>query len=209
MANEKLKEQNIQKVLEASMQCFLRYGIENTQMKDIASAAGVSIRSISRYFANKDELVVQVTQFHIALQKEREEELLAELQASEQPAIEKVRQYLLLIKQAFWNNYEFCIFLANSELYLGQTDTNQQTSLVFFDHFCYLTHILRDFLNAGIEQGSITKITDVEMEAKMLCQSYFGFLIQLALTRVNKRYSDREYDAIINYYIKRVCDNLN
>jgi AcrR family transcriptional regulator len=48
----------IQQVLfEAVHECFVRYGPEKTSIEDVASSAGLSRRTVYRYFRTRDELV--------------------------------------------------------------------------------------------------------------------------------------------------------
>ena len=47
-------------ILDAAEKLFLEAGIENTRMIDIAQQAGITRVTLYRYFANRDEVAVEV-----------------------------------------------------------------------------------------------------------------------------------------------------
>ncbi|MEM9090635.1 MAG: TetR/AcrR family transcriptional regulator [Cyanobacteria bacterium P01_F01_bin.53] len=47
-----------EKIIQAAIRTFIRYGAKKTSMTDIASAAGVSRQTLYDLFGNKDELIV-------------------------------------------------------------------------------------------------------------------------------------------------------
>ena len=46
-----------EKILNASISCFERFGMRRATMEDIAQSAGVSRKTVYRYFATKNELI--------------------------------------------------------------------------------------------------------------------------------------------------------
>lgn len=53
-----LREQNIRLVTEKALDCFIKKGINNTRVSEIAEAAGLTERSVYRYFAAKSDIVI-------------------------------------------------------------------------------------------------------------------------------------------------------
>ena len=58
MSMQEVREQNIALVTQTALACFVENGIEKTTIRDIAQHAGLTERSVYRYFAGKDELVI-------------------------------------------------------------------------------------------------------------------------------------------------------
>ena len=58
MSMQEVREQNIALVTQTALACFVKNGIEKTTIRDIAQHAGLTERSVYRYFAGKDELVI-------------------------------------------------------------------------------------------------------------------------------------------------------
>ena len=61
MSLQEVREQNIALVTQTALACFVENGIDKTTIRDIAHRAGLTERSVYRYFATKDELVVAAT----------------------------------------------------------------------------------------------------------------------------------------------------
>lgn len=80
-----------QAILEAAVKRFRYYGIAKTTMQEIAQDAGVAVGTLYLYFKNKDELVVACTGEFV----ERHRREIDEILATDLPADEKIRRYVL------------------------------------------------------------------------------------------------------------------
>ena len=58
MSLEEVRAKNIQLVSEKALDCFTKNGIANTKVADIAKAAGLTERSVYRYFEAKSDIVI-------------------------------------------------------------------------------------------------------------------------------------------------------
>ncbi|NLC72514.1 MAG: TetR/AcrR family transcriptional regulator [Ruminococcaceae bacterium] len=58
MSLQELREKNIERVTEEALNCFIENGVERSKISDIARRAGLTERSVFRYFPNKTELLV-------------------------------------------------------------------------------------------------------------------------------------------------------
>lgn len=57
MSQEEMRKRNKELVIEKALDYFIKYGIENTKIKDIAKASGLTERSVYRYFEEKSDIV--------------------------------------------------------------------------------------------------------------------------------------------------------
>src|SRR5262245_32919973 len=48
------------RIFKAAVGCFSRYGLRRTTMDDVATAAGVSRKTVYNYFTNKSSLIAEV-----------------------------------------------------------------------------------------------------------------------------------------------------
>ena len=58
MSLEELREQNIRLVTDKALECFIKNGISNTKVSEIAAAAGLTERSVYRYFPTKSDILI-------------------------------------------------------------------------------------------------------------------------------------------------------
>ena len=56
MSLDELKTQNIRTVTEKALVCFIKNGITNTKVSEIAKTAGLTERSVYRYFPTKSDI---------------------------------------------------------------------------------------------------------------------------------------------------------
>ena len=58
MSLEELRQRNVALVTEKALQSFIANGIDKTKVSDIAKAAGLTERSVFRYFATKSDIII-------------------------------------------------------------------------------------------------------------------------------------------------------
>ncbi len=57
---KRLRAPTRDRIIEATYECFERFGIQKTTITDITSAAGLTRRTVYKYFSNKDEIVSEI-----------------------------------------------------------------------------------------------------------------------------------------------------
>ena len=67
-----------EKIVEVTRQLFASQGVENTSVRQIASAAGVNIAAINYHFGGRDNLVKTIFEMFIRALDEKRDALLAE-----------------------------------------------------------------------------------------------------------------------------------
>lgn len=210
MPNELRKEENIHKTLEAGVRCFLRDGIERTQLLDVVAEAGVSKRSLLRYFKNKEKFVIAVLKF----MGERQREYGCQLYYADLPkdctGLEACKAYFAAVKQIFYEHPRYFSLLAEGELYLSHVQS-QAAGVIdnYLGNFTASARSFQDLLEKGVKDGSITNLKNLDAKAGgVLCQSFFGMLIHLSLVYAMNIYSMEECVCIIDKYIDSIMRNL-
>lgn len=65
-----MEEKDIkERILKGAMELFLKYGVRSVSMDDIARHLSVSKKTLYQYFADKDEIVSKVAEFHLLHEK--------------------------------------------------------------------------------------------------------------------------------------------
>jgi len=85
---ERRKEQKKNSILQASLDLFMKYGIQKVSVSEIAKEANVSQVTIYNYFGSKDDLIQEVILFYVDQVWEEYEELLSH----DIPFPEKIKQ---------------------------------------------------------------------------------------------------------------------
>jgi AcrR family transcriptional regulator len=86
-ANQQIREERCQQILEAALKIFARKGLTDTRIADIAAATGMSQGLIYRYFASKEEVFATLVGGVLQLTLE----LAGQAAALPGPALEKLR----------------------------------------------------------------------------------------------------------------------
>jgi TetR/AcrR family transcriptional regulator, repressor for uid operon len=96
-----LHERRRDELLEAAEQCFIERGFHRATIQDIASAAGVSLGLMYRYYKNKDAIIIAVAE----REREATVELISELQTVTDFKAELLRVMQTLLQESTEPNY--------------------------------------------------------------------------------------------------------
>ena len=75
----------LENIISKSGELFLRYGVKNLTMDEIAKQLGMSKKTIYQYVTNKSDLVQKVMQAHL----DREDVFMKEVQKTSKDALEE------------------------------------------------------------------------------------------------------------------------
>ena len=94
MSLQEVREQNFALVKQPALACFVENGIDKTTIRDIAHRAGLTERSVYRYFATKDELVVAAAFLYWARAKAQAAQARVSARQPGMTGIEEIRVLL-------------------------------------------------------------------------------------------------------------------
>ena len=118
MSLEDLREQNKQTAVQAALLCFSTNGIDNTKISDIACQAGLTERSLYRYFETKADLVLAAALLFWERIVQESEMVYRHTRLQELEGAEQIR----LIFKAYANQYFIAkkelVFIQEAEAYL-------------------------------------------------------------------------------------------
>ena len=180
MSLEELRERNKSLVTKRALECFVRSGIDNTKIKDIAKLAGLTERSAYRYFETKTDLVQAAAYL---FWNNTLEEIRGRVEASrisELSGIEQIRALLYQYSNLYFENRQGVLFTLDAEMYLfsaGRSKTLNRPP----ERFDTSTSPLVLAIRRGLEDGSVS----MEIDAKELYynsyDSILGVMQKLAL----------------------------
>ncbi|NCB52675.1 MAG: TetR/AcrR family transcriptional regulator [Clostridia bacterium] len=211
MPNEDLRERNVRNVLEQAVACFKELGIELTTLTEIARRAGVTARSIQRYFGTKDNLIQNAMS---VLYEELYAEMRINVESEEFCKKNGFRQVidLLLLRATLAKRNPYAInSVTEYEMYFTRQG-NRFEDCAFSEnsaYFNYVTERLKCALSKGITDGSIRADADEEAAVDLLSLAYKGLLQRVSIIYVNgdiqEQLSAQKY---IDAFIKMVALTL-
>jgi AcrR family transcriptional regulator len=184
MPNEAIRIRNIEKALETTYELCLENGIENTTKEMVARKSGLSRKSIDRYFRNKLDCVVQVAESVLAGIRDEMRERYPDSLFTDNSytGAELLKRYLVDVKALFLKDPRVFVLYSEFRVFVyhhGDYDTKEYVLLM--DRLGNRNLRLKIY-NLGVKDGSFPKDMDVEHEERILCDSYFGFLANLAMS---------------------------
>ncbi|MDR0954173.1 MAG: TetR/AcrR family transcriptional regulator [Rikenellaceae bacterium] len=153
-----------QKIVQGATEQFVMYGVRSVTMDDIASALGISKRTIYEQFTNKKELLTAVVD-HVQSQQECHEQQLAE-------NAETILDEFFLMFNAIDERYQsigkftFDVGKYYPEIYEEKYHAYYQKAL----------ERLKDRMQLGIEQGVILPTLNLEFSTYMLLEMIYNVI---------------------------------
>ncbi|MEA4854330.1 MAG: TetR/AcrR family transcriptional regulator [Christensenella sp.] len=210
MANEELREANKERVLQAAIWCFLHMGIESTTRMSIAKKAGVTERSVQRYFGNLESLRLEAMKVFMrdysTMLYTRYQERISEKDSG----AERLKVFL--------KTYAYSIEIDDPKISLvaHEIEIHFIKNRIPFD--CVNAgiydantrdNLIHELLQKGKTDGSINASVDIEKIYMYIITTFPGMLVRTAMLSRNDFYtgSDMLTRTIIDQYID-VLDGL-
>ncbi|MBL7851897.1 MAG: TetR/AcrR family transcriptional regulator [Cyclobacteriaceae bacterium] len=126
-----MEEKDIkERILRGAQELFMKYGVRSVSMDDIARHLSVSKKTLYQYFADKDEIVTMVAEFHLRHEQQQYETLrssaenaideLVKISTCIKRDLQKMNPSLLFDLQKYhpkaWN-----VWLGHKQQYMGQS----------------------------------------------------------------------------------------
>lgn len=186
------KHKNKEKVIQMALEFFCDQGIENSKVSDIATKAGITERTVFRYFATKSDLVLAAALYfwenaQTNIRAQMEKNLRGALKG-----IDKVRFILNQYASLYESSKKELIFCDCAETYLNRSDR-----LVLLSHrppidFYQSTDPLAKAIKEGIEDGSILPNKNIGLIYLNTYDGLLGFMQKLALSEENNRLAENK-----------------
>lgn len=211
MANELVRIKNVKNVLEEALNCFNNYGIEETKIVSIAKAAGVTSRSVYRYFGTKENLVLQVAIDFLNKGFDVVEKHIAKKNFQEKNGLMQVEDFFNLQIKHFKEEPADALMLKEFEVFLRKHADSEDLMTVYVERFNERKNILEMALQKGIADGTIRSDMDMDLVSRTLAVTFAGVLQRIALYYSNKKMRKvvkadellAEFNVVVEYYLKK------
>lgn len=176
------KELNKKRVGECALQCFVEKGIEETTIPEIAEQAGITERTVYRYFGTKENLVIEAA---LLLWEMVETEVEQKYKESDVNSMSGAKQIELLIK-----GYADLCFLKKQELifaYEAESYLNRKGKALLLENkppLAYEQSVgpLAKAIHKGLEDGTVRKDIDMEILYYNTYDALLGFIQKLIIS---------------------------
>jgi AcrR family transcriptional regulator len=159
MSNERVRQQNIEKVLCQAQKLFIANGIENTSMGMIARESDLTLRSVQNYFHTRNDLYVAVLNREYAFQLENLHAFFESEQYKGRNGAEQVLDIISMVLNRAVENCEtvFC----TSQM---QHIVSRASEDVKLNEKCqYIMDQTQKAFDKGTEDGSIARTISTEL----------------------------------------------
>lgn len=196
-------------IIRTASRLYAEKGIVGVTMKDIAEAAGLTPRNLSRYYPGKDYLVVDVAYAMMTVFKERQ---LYETKQYE-TGIEQMKEFLdrlLEMEMDSSDGNSMLVFIMYFDLYLSKMAQDHPAYMRYVEHYVPEINelgyeILGGILKSGIEDGTIkAQLSEVDVLCDYILQSFASVATRAVIKesenkRINRTLVTRHIDVILNY----------
>jgi AcrR family transcriptional regulator len=153
---EEMRVQAMQKIRVAGLELFARKGLAGTNIKEIATSAGISMGLLYHYYRSKDEL-------YLALANEAMDmsiQLLTGLKASKVSPKEKIRSFVRAFLKGVQEHPDICYFI----IIFQQFETNDPDANTRLNNRKLESmRLLADIIKSGQKKGEIIKGDPIQL----------------------------------------------
>jgi AcrR family transcriptional regulator len=160
-----------EKIVQAAITTFSKYGYDKTRMDDIAKSAKLGKGTLYLYFKSKEELFYDISENSIKELKEQLSKLFSKKEDLVQDAEKFYDQYRNLIHDSEKVSFEM----------IAESSRNPKLRKALYEQRMKVYDIVIDYLRRQIENGFFRKDMDVNAIASGLVALYDGLTISKLL----------------------------
>ena len=175
-----------EKIVQAAIATFSKYGYDKTRMDDIAESANLGKGTLYLYFKSKEELFYAISENSIKELKEQLSKLFSKKEDLVQDAEKFYDQYRNLIHDSEKVSFEM----------IAESSRNPKLRKALYEQRMKVYDIVIDYLRRQIEKGFFRKDMDVNAIASGLVALYDGLTIS-KLLGISEYYNKKAWTQTI------------
>jgi len=153
MSRAERRDQQIQRIMEAAKNCFVRHGFQGASMQQICAEAGMSPGALYRYFSSKEAIIEAITE-----QDRREDIELFKVMAGQPSVVEGI----VAVAMAHMHHiHERKLAPLFAEI-RAESMRNPAIERCCMQNMGQAQEMLQPYLGAAIERGEVDPITDLD-----------------------------------------------
>jgi AcrR family transcriptional regulator len=175
-----------EKIVQAAITTFSKYGYDKTRMDDIAKSANLGKGTLYLYFKSKEELFYAISENSIKELKEQLSKLFSKKEDLVHDAEKFYDQYRNLIHDSEKVSFEM----------IAESSRNPKLRKALYEQRMKVYDIVVDYLRRQIEKGFFRKDMDVNAIASGLVALYDGLTIS-KLLGISEHYNKKTWTQTI------------
>jgi TetR/AcrR family transcriptional repressor of uid operon len=175
-----------EKIVQAAITTFSKYGYDKTRMDDIAKSAKLGKGTLYLYFKSKEELFYAISENSIKELKEQLSKLFSKKEDLVHDAEKFYDQYRNLIHDSEKVSFEI----------IAESSRNPKLRKALYEQRMKVYDIVIDYLRRQIEKGFFRKDMDVNAIASGLVALYDGLTIS-KLLGISEHYNKKTWTQTI------------
>ena len=175
-----------EKIVQAAITTFSKYGYDKTRMDDIAESANLGKGTLYLYFKSKEELFYAISENSIKELKEQLSKLFSKKEDLVHDAEKFYDQYRNLIHDSEKVSFEM----------IAESSRNPKLRKALYEQRMKVYDIVIDYLRRQIEKGFFRKDMDVNAIASGLVALYDGLTIS-KLLGISEYYNKKTWTQTI------------
>jgi AcrR family transcriptional regulator len=168
-------------IIEAAKKKFTELGIARVTMNDIAEEAGLTRRTIYRYFASKEEMAYQVMLSYMKIWNDQQQNLAKDLKGN---GIQKLEALFIRLLEYMLENIHIMKFLSNFDDYFKDESNfvlDETIKKKANQSFHLSDHLFEEIIEEGIKDGSIKPLEDKERVLPTMINVLWNFGMAIAV----------------------------
>jgi len=177
---EQQKQQRRQNIIKIAKDLFLEHGLQNIQMQDVATDAGIGIATLFRYFPKKEYLMIATTNA-ITYEMATDVEKIAEQTMTAYEKIEQILEYYMGITKD--PQLRLAKYFDSFDLYEKIAEESPEQYAEYLSARSRLAGILLTVAEQGKQDGSLRSDVDLDLFIMTMVQNFSIFTYKSSLTK--------------------------
>lgn len=179
-ANKEIKEQTKEQILEAAITWKLDHPFQEPQITQIAAIVGISGRTLSRYFPNKEDMLGLAAIRYMTLVNDDHAKALASAGKDGRTAVEQLRSFFCARRAAYHKNPAAIKVYAVGNMRC--VDYALRHQLVVDSASQSVKKAMFALLEEGKRDGSVRENLDLALAVDLMYTGFNGMMHQIAMT---------------------------
>ena len=177
---EQQKQQRRQNIIKIAKDLFLEHGLQNIQMQDVATDAGIGIATLFRYFPKKEYLMIAATNA-ITYEMATDIGKITEQTVTAYEKVEQILEYYMSITKD--PQLRLAKYFESFDLYEKIAEESPEQYAEYLSARSKLAAILLTVAEQGKQDGSLRSDVDLDIFIMTMVQNFSIFTYKSSLTK--------------------------